>query len=187
MEPLDALANAVSATTSEPIIPVRDRVDDSGDAKHRSTVLQLVARDQQQHRLYRRYGKVVFDRVGGVALLILTLPLSAVIAAVVRLRLGSPVFYPQERVGLNGTPFLMYKFRTMKADRRGAALPFAHPDRRVRHKTADDPSNLAQALEKLGRCREALPYAQAAHRLEPKRAASLLKSVRRCAAAARKR
>jgi serine/threonine-protein kinase len=42
--------------------------------------------------------------------------------------------------------------------------------------------NLARALEHIGRCTEALPYAKAAYRLEGKTAAPLLKNVRRCAA-----
>jgi hypothetical protein len=42
--------------------------------------------------------------------------------------------------------------------------------------------NLARALEHIGRCTEALPYAKAAYRLEGSNAAPLLKNVRRCAA-----
>lgn len=43
-------------------------------------------------------------------------PLLAVIAAAVRLGSAGPVFYRQERCGLNGKPFAMLKFRTMRMD-----------------------------------------------------------------------
>jgi exopolysaccharide production protein ExoY len=48
--------------------------------------------------------------------LIVLAPLIALVAAVVRLSLGSPVFYAQTRIGFRGRPFLCYKFRTMQAD-----------------------------------------------------------------------
>lgn len=49
-------------------------------------------------------------------LLCATLPLQAVIAALTILTSGRPVFFTQERVGKNGKPFLLYKFRTMRTD-----------------------------------------------------------------------
>src|SRR5215207_4303440 len=42
-------------------------------------------------------------------------PLAAVVAVAVRSRLGRPVLFLQERPGLDGRPFRMYKFRTMSA------------------------------------------------------------------------
>ena len=62
--------------------------------------------------------KRVFDVVGAVSLLaLLGLPL-LLLAAVIRLRLGSPVFFRQVRPGWQGRPFRMVKFRTM-TDGRG--------------------------------------------------------------------
>lgn len=52
-----------------------------------------------------------------MALLLLALPM-AVLAVLVRARLGSPVFFRQVRTGLHGKPFEMIKFRTM-TDARG--------------------------------------------------------------------
>ncbi|MCI3987205.1 sugar transferase, partial [Bacillus vallismortis] len=45
--------------------------------------------------------------------------------AVVRLKIGSPVFIKQVRPGLNGKPFTLYKFRTMtdERDSEGHLLP----------------------------------------------------------------
>ena len=46
--------------------------------------------------------------------MILTSPLLGLIALVIRLSSPGPVFFVQDRVGLNGKPFRMYKFRTMR-------------------------------------------------------------------------
>jgi lipopolysaccharide/colanic/teichoic acid biosynthesis glycosyltransferase len=92
---------------------------------------------------YERLGKPVLDRVGAVALGVVTLPVIATIALIVRLMLGSPVFYIQERVGQHGKRFRMYKFRTMRLDRRRKERPFRGRDRRVRHKTGEDPRHTA--------------------------------------------
>lgn len=46
-------------------------------------------------------------------LLVLTLPLQAVVAAMVRLKLGGPVLFKQPRPGLGGRVFTLLKFRTM--------------------------------------------------------------------------
>lgn len=63
--------------------------------------------------LYRRLGKRCFDlALSGVALLILA-PILVAIALVVRLRLGTPVFFRQQRPGQYGQPFTLIKFRTM--------------------------------------------------------------------------
>jgi sugar transferase EpsL len=62
---------------------------------------------------YARSGKRLFD----LALTILTLPLllslMAVVALLVRFRLGSPVLFRHQRPGLRGEPFILYKFRSM--------------------------------------------------------------------------
>ncbi|WP_246438272.1 sugar transferase [Prosthecobacter vanneervenii] len=57
--------------------------------------------------------KGIVDRVGALILLLLSLPLWLV--AVIGIRMGSrgPVFFKQERAGLYGKPFTMWKFRTM--------------------------------------------------------------------------
>jgi exopolysaccharide biosynthesis polyprenyl glycosylphosphotransferase len=57
--------------------------------------------------------KYALDRVLATAVLVVVAPLMAVAAAAVRLSSGGPVLYRQVRVGLNGRPFEMLKFRTM--------------------------------------------------------------------------
>ncbi len=65
-----------------------------------------------------RFVKEIFDRVGASLLLVVAAPLLAVIAALVMVMPGAPgpVVFRQERVGKNGLPFTLYKFRTMRVD-----------------------------------------------------------------------
>ncbi len=62
--------------------------------------------------------KRAFDIVFSAGWLIGFAPLLLLVAIVVRLKLGSPVLFVQERPGLRGRPFRMVKFRTM-TDARG--------------------------------------------------------------------
>lgn len=62
--------------------------------------------------------------VAGCVLVALAVPMAA-IALAVRLTMGRPVLFVQERPGLGGRPFRLHKFRTMREDRdaHGALLP----------------------------------------------------------------
>jgi len=63
------------------------------------------------------FTKRAFDLVAAVCGLILSLPLTIITAILVKLESPrDPIFYHQERVGLNGAPFTIHKFRTMKSD-----------------------------------------------------------------------
>lgn len=75
--------------------------------------------------LYQRGGKRIFDLVLTALMVPPWLLFVAVIALVVRLRLGSPVLFKQERLGLAGRPFFIRKFRTMTSarDAQGNLLP----------------------------------------------------------------
>jgi lipopolysaccharide/colanic/teichoic acid biosynthesis glycosyltransferase len=55
------------------------------------------------------------DIVGSLALLVLFFPLLVLAGVLVLLDVGPPIFFWQERLGRNGRPFLIYKFRTLKA------------------------------------------------------------------------
>src|SRR5438477_4410195 len=60
--------------------------------------------------------KRLFDIVLSVILLILTGPLMAVIAAHIKLDTPGPALFSQERVGMRGKKFTVYKFRSMRQD-----------------------------------------------------------------------
>jgi len=89
--------------------------------------------------LYPRVTKPAMDRALGLAALVLLSPLLAAIAVGVLATSGRPVFFRQERVGKDGVPFSILKFRTMLPDRRSAAEPIGHADRRGYHKSDEDP------------------------------------------------
>ena len=57
--------------------------------------------------------KRVFDVIGLLLISPIAIPLTALTAMSVRLVLGSPILFRQKRPGLGGTPFYIYKFRTM--------------------------------------------------------------------------
>jgi exopolysaccharide biosynthesis polyprenyl glycosylphosphotransferase len=65
---------------------------------------------------WARLTKRGFDLVVATLALLLLAPLWLVIALLVRLDSRGPVFYRQERVGMDGRIFLFLKFRTMRAD-----------------------------------------------------------------------
>lgn len=68
--------------------------------------------------------KRIFDLVVALPVFVLLLPAIVLVAALVRLKLGSSIFFRQLRPGLNGQVFNMYKFRTMtdERDRNGSLL-----------------------------------------------------------------
>jgi len=68
--------------------------------------------------------KRVFDLVITFIGLLLLVPVIILVAALVRLKLGSAIFFKQARPGLNGEIFNMYKFRTMtvECDKNGVLL-----------------------------------------------------------------
>ncbi|ELA8259773.1 sugar transferase [Vibrio alginolyticus] len=69
--------------------------------------------------------KRIFDFTASLFALILLSPIIALVAWKIRKNLGSPVLFRQTRPGLNGKPFEMVKFRTMKdaVDSQGNPLP----------------------------------------------------------------
>ena len=73
--------------------------------------------------LARRYfamAKEVADIILGAIAFLMTLPLFVICAVLVKVTSRGPVFFKQERVGLGGKPFIMYKFRTMHLDAEAA-------------------------------------------------------------------
>ena len=61
-----------------------------------------------------RLTKRLVDIVGSLLAIILFSPIMIIAAIAVKTTSKGPLIYKQERIGLNGAPFMMYKFRTMK-------------------------------------------------------------------------
>jgi len=78
--------------------------------------LPLLHVDKPQYRGASKAGKLLVDlSVAGVGLVLIS-PLLLVVAVAVKLNSHGPVFYRAERIGLNGKPFRMLKFRSMVVD-----------------------------------------------------------------------
>ena len=67
--------------------------------------------------MYGRYGKRLFDLAVAIVALIVLAPVMLLIVLLVRLKLGKPMLFLQQRPGLYGKLFTIYKFRTMTDDR----------------------------------------------------------------------
>ena len=76
---------------------------------------------------YRSNGKRVLDLGIAISGLLLLSPLLALVAVLVRVKLGSPVLFRHQRAGFQGRPFTLYKFRSMtnQRDTEGRLLPDA--------------------------------------------------------------
>ena len=74
---------------------------------------------------YEKYIKRPQDFLCALLATIVLSPVMLITALLVRIKLGSPVLFTQERPGLNGKIFKLYKFRTMtdKKDEKGNLLP----------------------------------------------------------------
>jgi len=64
--------------------------------------------------MYGRYFKRPLDFIMALSLLVLLLPILFIIGILVRVFLGTPILFKQERAGFKGRPFTIYKFRTMR-------------------------------------------------------------------------
>lgn len=95
---------------------------------------------------YERFVKPAVDRLAGVFLSIVTLPILLVVVPLIWLTMGFPAIFTQRRIGRFGEEFIVYKLRTMRHDRRTTQVDFAGPERRVTHKSENDPRHT-----KLGR------------------------------------
>lgn len=74
---------------------------------------------------YTRHGKRCLDILLSGAALLITLPINAVIGICTFFDVGTPIFFLQDRVGMNGRIFKIVKFRNMRntVDARGELLP----------------------------------------------------------------
>jgi lipopolysaccharide/colanic/teichoic acid biosynthesis glycosyltransferase len=92
----------------------------------------FVRQDYHPPFVLPRYFRVKYavDFCAALTLIVALLPLFIGIAAIVLLEIGSPVLFWQQRIGVRGRRFLLYKFRTMRApfDQNGNVIP---PEQRI--------------------------------------------------------
>ncbi len=75
--------------------------------------------------MYAKYFKRMLDFILSLIALIILSPILLIVAILVRIKLGSPIIFKQQRPGKNGKIFTLYKFRTMtdNKDENGNLLP----------------------------------------------------------------
>ncbi|MBT2248078.1 sugar transferase [Arthrobacter sp. BHU FT2] len=100
----------------------------------------------------QRVAKRLFDLIVSGFLILLSLPLMSVVALAVRLDSRGPVLFRQTRVGMEGQPFQMYKFRSMIVDAELRLHELAHRNEGhgILFKMRDDPrvTRVGRALRK---------------------------------------
>jgi exopolysaccharide biosynthesis polyprenyl glycosylphosphotransferase len=90
---------------------------------------------------HRQVIKSLFDKVAAASALLLLAPVMLTIALMIRLEDRGPALFKQVRVGKDGRPFRLYKFRTMvpEAEQQKAALQLHNQGSGVLFKIRDDP------------------------------------------------
>ncbi len=78
-----------------------------------------------KRKFYRFYIKKIFDFIAALIAIILLSPFLLIFGLLIRIKLGSPIFFKQKRPGFNENIFTLHKFRTMtnKRDENGELLP----------------------------------------------------------------
>lgn len=78
-----------------------------------------------RHTFYEKYVKRILDFILSSLALVILSPLYLIIAILVKVKLGSPIFFKQVRIGKDEKPFTMVKFRSMRdgKDKNGTFLP----------------------------------------------------------------
>ena len=80
---------------------------------------------KREQTVYERYIKRVLDLIWAILAIVVFWWLYIIIAILVKIKLGSPVIFKQQRPGLNEKVFSLYKFRTMtdERDENGNLMP----------------------------------------------------------------
>ena len=75
--------------------------------------------------------KRLIDIITAISVLIIFSPMYLITALIVKITSNGPAFFSQERIGIHGKPFTIYKFRSMRTDaeKDGPALSSTHDDR----------------------------------------------------------
>jgi exopolysaccharide biosynthesis polyprenyl glycosylphosphotransferase len=101
-------------------------------------VLQV---EKPQYQGAKKFQKRVFDVLFSAVALVVTAPILALSALAIKLTSAGPVFYRADRVGIEGTSFSMFKFRTMiqDADKQLEVLRSANETDGLLFKIRNDP------------------------------------------------
>ncbi len=84
-------------------------------------------------KLYKNYGKRAIGFIIALIAFIILLPILLLVAILIKFDSKGPVIFKQERLGLNGVPFKIYKFRSMcvGAEKQGSGVYSYKGDSRI--------------------------------------------------------
>ena len=80
-------------------------------------ILEKKPKNHQSYGIYEKWIKRPLDAFLSMGALLVFSPILLITAVLVRIKLGSPVLFTQDRLGRNGKIFKLYKFRTMTDER----------------------------------------------------------------------
>lgn len=101
----------------------------------------LIHVEKPQYNGAKKFGKTAFDFAFAASVLLLISPILLALAVIIKLTSKGPIFYKSERMGMDGKPFQMIKFRSMvqDADKRVQDLAALNEGAGVLFKMRDDP------------------------------------------------
>jgi exopolysaccharide biosynthesis polyprenyl glycosylphosphotransferase len=139
LEPITGVAAGEGKTVRVPVDPVEDVLPSAVQEDFDGFIVRSLIHDG--HREVGLIAKRVIDIGGSAVLLVLLSPLLALTALTIRLQDGAPVLFRQTRVGLQGRPFTIYKFRTMVVGAEDLLDEVRHLNERsgAAFKATDDP------------------------------------------------
>ena len=106
-------------------LPARPTIDALGDCK------LINIRQTPFDNILNAFIKRAMDVVGSLVLIVLTSPIMLGVAIGVKLSSPGPIIFKQERIGLNKKPFMMYKFRSMRAQAGDIHVSATKGDQRI--------------------------------------------------------
>lgn len=88
------------------------------DQEIRGEVSKILATSYLKYKERKTYRVLsrILDILLAIVVIFLTLPTMAIISLIILFSNGGPVLFKQKRLGKNGKPFTIYKFRTMRKD-----------------------------------------------------------------------
>ncbi|MCP4376385.1 MAG: sugar transferase [bacterium] len=110
----------------------------SDDTAESTLLLPSIPREGYLYRIVKRSSDILVS----LALLLLLLPLMCIVALMVKLTSRGSIFFTQVRIGHNGQPFTMYKFRSMRQGAQGDQEFLSHLNEQQEgpvFKIAEDP------------------------------------------------
>jgi len=139
LEPIAGVAAGEGKTVRIPLDPIEELLPNAHQEEFEGFLVRSLVHDG--HREVGLIVKRAIDIVGATIGLILLAPIMLVAAIVIRVREGSPILFSQTRVGLQGRPFTIFKFRTMvhSAEEQLEDVRHLNERRGVTFKATNDP------------------------------------------------